>query len=405
MPDAIRPGQVIRAEFTAKVTSRASQPNGSSEVEDSKGFTHFLYLAGPSRREILTSGDSARGPRAGDTITVAFTAKTTSRLKGLLGTTLVRTAGGADHALNLSSPLVTVTAPPEEAPVMPVSYKPVPYAPGQEIRAEFTAEVIARSAGPLSTSEVRETESGAIHFLYLAPGTRREILSGDPLTLVPGDIITVAFTATVGTFEKKAPPGTTAVTVGTPNPYFLDLTSPSIRAVPSAITPDDDLITSAHVIARLAGLRARKAALVPRYTLTRNRNNTLEGTFPSLAEATAYLDKEDLAPARFTLSQVASKLSPAEAAELAGLTDLDLLGRRTFGGKPWDFGGVELRPGRYYGTGWARNLAITRLGLTASQLNDWPLSLIPWTTAARDELTQNYRGVLFGTTQFYGRIA
>jgi hypothetical protein len=120
------------------------------------------------------------------------------------------------------------------------------YAAGQDIEVAFTAMVLSETAGPLSTTRVREEGgpgNGTIHCLYLGTADSRKQVLGDPLSGKPGELIKVRFLTTIPGTPVIIRDGLTKVEVrdspaGQQYYHYLNLDSPSITPVPAPGTRD-----------------------------------------------------------------------------------------------------------------------------------------------------------------------
>jgi hypothetical protein len=96
------------------------------------------------------------------------------------------------------------------------------------------------------------------------------------------------------------------------------------------------------------------------------------------------------------------KLSLGDEEELEQLRKLNEAGRNQFGFERWITFSVLLRSDDYCDSGWARDQAAEKLGVSNYRLDEWPLAGINWTAAATELLEADYLPVDFNGVKFWG---
>jgi hypothetical protein len=394
----------FRAVIPASSTIGAG-PDETTTIRDGS-FTHFAYLDSPSVTPV-TAGAAPELTPPQQELLDALTGKAVPEeaseeimdekaVPEETGEEVMEEKAEADdpfHAVTITA-LPEAPKAPEPAPATPAGSR---FAPGQEIRVEFEATIETDIGNTLGTSRAREAD-GTTHYLFLNSNAAQMLILTDKSPRGrAGDTIKVAFTTKItppdSFSDKVAPEGTTPV-AGPGNRYthFLDLSSPSITALPAEVT-------SSRVITRLAELEARQRTLIPQYALTRNRDAAKVCVAGSRKEAEDYVDREDLNPGRFTVRELPAELAPADATELARLTELASSGRLIFGNR-WATG-VTLRPASFYDENWARKRIAEGLGLELSDLGALD-GFTDWAKGAATLLARNYRSVSYLGQRWYG---
>ena len=152
-----------------------------------------------------------------------------------------------------------------------------------------------------------------------------------------------------------------------------------------AITSSDTVIESDEVSARISELEAQ------RYTVVKLRNSEVLDSFDSAADAESYIDKEDYNPERVVVRP--AELGDDNAAELAQLRSLrDSVNVSS----SW-----TLYNRSYFTDDWAKSTAREMLG--SINTDSWPLNLVNWREAARQERDRRYpRQYSFDNVIFHG---
>jgi hypothetical protein len=442
----IKPGTRVRASFAAEVTrDYRSDKQATTRVSQTSGRgNHYLYLGSS-----LITGNK----EVGGTVQVDFDAEVAGEFQeGPLVTTEVRELNrsgqrtGFTHYLYLNSEAVTMLeeAPaepagqtePEPTPVSQPEPEPVPapFAKGARIKVAIDGTIdgdinYARD----STTPVLQAGTRRTHFLFLGS----ELVNTEGDRREAGTQVSTRFDATV-TDDYQENDGLTQVQeirrladgreyAGYTHYLYLDSSSvlsvlppkepdavpepePAQQAVPEPepvqrdvggdrITPAAIEIESADILKRIAELEDAAPAA---FRLVRNRTRgQLTPVFPSMTAALAYLEEEDLNPERFTVKEVKGELTGDDQKELDELRKLNDAGRAQFGSTPWITAGVLLRRDEECDEDWARDQARAELGV--SYVDDWPLSLIDWSEAARDLLEADYLSVELDGTTYWGK--
>jgi hypothetical protein len=128
------------------------------------------------------------------------------------------------------------------------------------------------------------------------------------------------------------------------------------------------------------------------YKVVRLRNDDVLAIFDDEEDALQYITDEDYNPERVIVRQ--RKLDEDDAQELRNLTRL----RESVGSGSW-----TLYNENYFDVSWARDEAAGELGVSFSQLDDWPLNLVDWSDAANERRDYLYDYIYeFDGTTFYG---
>jgi hypothetical protein len=172
------------------------------------------------------------------------------------------------------------------------------------------------------------------------------------------------------------------------------------------ITSTDTVIESAEVLKRIAELAdTRTVAYIIKQNRTSNDFPFAYQSFSTREAAVNWLDERDYQVTRFTVSERITGLTDTEQDELAKLEELNSAGRTLFGPTAWITDSVRLYNDEFFSEAWARNQTRRRLGISAAQLNEWPLSLINWDHAVAALLDDKYRYVQFNDVTFWGSTA
>lgn len=360
MATAYKPGDALRVRFTGTVTGRLEKSASiTTTVTDSAGYEHFLFLGD---REVFPG----TGPAVGDKVTVNFTCKVYDPLQDSQGKLRVRTQNNV-HYLDTASPSVFSA---KDAPALARDR----FAPGQPIRAAFTATVLDAS-GYDSTTRVREEATGIVHSLYFGADARKAILPGADLSARPaqGAVVRVAFETIVPEtpLTDRVPAGQVAVQ-GPDGRFrhFLDLSSPGITAIgPDGAVPGYETLRYDTIGAEIAALEAKG-----QFRVRRLRTDVTVFSGATREDCAAFLDREDFNPERFSVE--GAGLSPADVTALELLRTVSARAAEKFG-RYW----VTSRAS-YFTEEWAKDEATEFENIEESALDKWPLTLVNWAAAA-----------------------
>jgi hypothetical protein len=419
---AFEKGTKIRVAFTARVEAKPEPGlSATNEVREQNGTgaTHYVYLE---------SGRVTGERKIGGTVRVEFDAEVIGDYQDSpLITTKVREivdgrAVGFTHYIYLDSPSVTLLEEVDD-PAAPLTSETARI--GDLIQVNITARIGEESDlyDKLATRQVSERDgTGFTHFLFLRSDMVK--IGPDRIVITTGGTVTAEFTAVVVETPGSSSLRTTKVREVRANgdrgySHFVFLDSPSVTRAgeaPVTITKLEEGVTtkrgpvesilaritinSDDVIKRIQDLEERRS-----YGIVRDRTGerlSVPFPFTTAAAAREYLDEQDYNVFRFNIVPD-GMLDSDDQAELDLLRGLDADGRRAFGEPQW-ITGVLLRNESFYDADWARDLAVTRLGIRSYRLGEWPLSLITsWDDAAKALLANEYAKITFGGTDYWGK--